>query len=124
MELINHKTTKDRVLYWTSRIASLLFVGFISLFVLDVFDEYHGWELVLALFMHLLPSFVLLVAIALAWKYDILGAIVFLGFVVLYVVWAGLDRPWTWYALISGPAALVGTLYFVNWLRSKEQNKQ
>lgn len=124
MEYIDHPTNIDRILRWTPRILSLLFVGFISLFALDVFGEYRGWELILALFMHLLPSFVLLVAIALAWKYDILGAIVFCGFAVLYIIWAGLDRPWTWYALISGPATLVGILYFVNWLRLKRRKKQ
>src|SRR3990167_2131675 len=124
MGYIEHPTTKDRLLYWTPRIASLLFVGFISLFALYVFCEYRGWELVLALFMHLLPSFVLLVAIALAWKYDILGVIIFFGFAVLYVIWAGLDRPWTWYAFVSGPSALIGILYFVSWVRNKEQKKQ
>lgn len=124
MKYANHQTTKDRLLYWIPRIASLLFVAFISLFALDVFGEYRGWELVLALFMHLLPSFVLLAVIAVAWKYEILGAIVFFGFAILYLIWAGLDRPWTWYALISGPAALIGFLYFVNWLSSREQNKQ
>jgi hypothetical protein len=94
-------------------------VGFISLFALDVFGEYHGWELVLALFMHLLPSLTLLALIVVAWKYDILGVIVFCSFAVLYIIWAGFDRPWTWYALISGPATLVGFLYFVNWLHIK-----
>lgn len=97
---VDHPTGIDRLLYWIPRIMSLLFVAFISLFAIDVFDEYHGWELVLALFIHLLPSFVLLAGVIVAWKYDILDAIVFFGFVVLYVVWAGLDRPWTWYALI------------------------
>lgn len=68
-----------------------------------------------------MPSFVLLAVIGIAWKYDLPGAIVFFGFGVLYVIWAGLDRPWTWYALISGPAALVGILYFVNWMRARNR---
>lgn len=121
MKYIDHPTTIDRALRWVPRIVSLLFVVFISIFAFDVFDEYQGWNLVLALFMHLLPSFVLLAVIVVAWEHDILGVIAFFGFAVLYIVWAGLERPWTWYALISGPAILISVLYFVNWIHIKRE---
>jgi len=111
----------QKIIHWLPRILSIAFILFLSLFALDVFGEYTGWELVLALFMHLLPSFVLLGIVIISWKYDLVGAVVFLVFAVLYIKEAGLDRPWTWYAFISGPAFLTAILFFVSWLQKKKR---
>ncbi|MFH1161824.1 MAG: hypothetical protein V1696_00915 [Candidatus Jorgensenbacteria bacterium] len=109
-----------KFLHWAPRILSILFVAFLSLFALDTFDTYSGWAAVLPLLMHLIPSFVLLVVIIIAWKYDLVGAILFLVFAALYVGMAGLDRPWSWYLLISGPAALVGIFFLLNWFYKRK----
>jgi len=111
---------KRKVIYWSPRILSLAFVLFLSLFALDVFGEYTGWDLIIALFMHLLPSFVLLIVIAISWRYDLVGAIAFLSSAAFYVYVAGLDHPWSWYAFISGPAAIVGILFLVSWFQNKK----
>lgn len=111
----------SRIVYWLPRILSIAFVLFISLFALDVFGEYSGWDLVVALLMHLLPSLVLLVVMLIAWKYDWVGALVFAGFALWYVIIVGFDRPWSWYAGISGPALLVGVLYFLSWLQKRKR---
>lgn len=111
----------NRLLYWTPRIASLLFVAFISLFALDVFGAYTGWELATALFMHLLPSLALLAAILVAWRYELFGAFAFLAFAAWYVWTVGPDRDWSWYLLIAGPAVVVGILYFLNWLIKRDR---
>ena len=112
----------ERVLYWTPRIASLLFVAFVSVFALDVFGEYRGMELAIALFMHLVPSLVLLAATLVAWRYDLFGAAAFIGFAFWYIWWAGFDRPWNWYASIAAPAALVGFLYALHWFLARGKN--
>jgi len=108
-----------KLLYWSPRLLSLLFVGFLSLFALDVFGEYEGWSLILALFMHLLPSLALLVVIIIAWRYDLVGAAAFLAFAAWYVWTVGFDRPWSWYAAVAGPAIIVGALYSLNWMRTR-----
>ncbi|MBU2219858.1 hypothetical protein KJ665_01820, partial [Patescibacteria group bacterium] len=104
------------LIYWTPRILSLLFIAFLSIFSLDVFEEYQGWGVIIPLFMHLLPALILLAVVILAWKYDLIGAVVFLSFAVLWVWQVGFDRPWSSYALIFGPAFLVSILFFLNWL--------
>jgi hypothetical protein len=109
----------NKIFYWAPRVLSILFAIFLSIFALDVFGEYHGLELALALFIHLLPSFVLAAVIFISWKHDLFGAVAFLFVAGLYIYVAGLGRPWTWYAFISGPAALTGILFFINWLRTK-----
>jgi hypothetical protein len=72
------------MLFWKPRIAGILFVLFISIFALDVFDAGYGfWETLLALFMHLLPSIALAIAVALAWRrWEWIGAVLFRGFAI------------------------------------------
>jgi len=111
-----------KTIHWLPRILSIAFVLFLSLFALDVFGEYSGWQAVLGFLIHLLPSFVLLAVILIAWKYDLVGAIAFLASAAFYVFMVGLDRPWSWYAGISGPAAVVGILFLLSWLQ-KRKNK-
>lgn len=114
----------NRILYWTPRIASLLFVAFISLFALDVFGAYQGWELATALFMHLLPSFVLLVAILVAWRYDLFGGFAFLALTAWYAWTVGPERNWSWYLSIAAPAAVVGSLYLLHWFVERSGKNQ
>ena len=111
----------EKFLYLSPRILSLLFVGFLSLFALDVFNEYQGWELVIAFFIHLIPSLVLLIGVIIAWRYSIVGTVIFFGFTAWYLWEAGFDRPWSWYAVIVGPALIVGCLYLADWLVRKKK---
>ncbi|NUM25359.1 MAG: hypothetical protein HUU49_01910 [Candidatus Buchananbacteria bacterium] len=107
------------VLHWLPRLLSLGFVLFLSLFSLDVFNEYQGWQTLLAFLIHSLPSLVVLVAVIIAWKYDLFGAIIFFGFAVAYVLMAGFDKPWSWYATISGPTLLISILFLANFMIKK-----
>lgn len=112
-----------KIIYWLPRILSIGFVLFLSLFALDVFSEYNGWNIVLPLLMHLVPSFVLLGIALIAWKYDLVGAVAFLGFAIFYIFMAGFDRPWSWYAGISLPSAVVGILFLLSWLQKRKGQK-
>lgn len=60
-----------RLLFWTPRALSIAFVVFLSLFALDVFADGLGfWRTALALTMHLIPSFVLIAVLILAWRWE------------------------------------------------------
>lgn len=111
---------KPKIIYWLPRILSIGFALFLSLFSLDVFSEYSGSAVLLPLLIHLIPSFVLLAVILVAWKCELVGMIVFLGFALFYIVMVGLDRPWSWYAGISGPSAIVGILFLLSWLERRK----
>ena len=64
-----------RALFWTPRGLSIVFIAFLSLFSMDVFSEHLGfWQTALALAMHLIPSFVLIAALILAWRWEWIGA--------------------------------------------------
>jgi len=63
-----------RLLFWTPRVALLLFAAFLSIFALDVFGAGYGfWETALALLMHLIPMWIMLGALALAWRWEWVG---------------------------------------------------
>ena len=53
-----------KIIYFAPRVLSILYACFISIFALDVFTAgYVGSELVIALFMHLLPTLIFVIAI-------------------------------------------------------------
>ena len=108
-------------LFWTPRILAIFFAIFLSLFALDVFSEGYGfWETVVALVMHLAPTFIVLVALAVAWRWEWVGAVLFFGLAVLYVVMAWGRFPLGTYLLISGPLLVVGVLFLLNWMLRDE----
>ena len=119
-----------RALYWTPRILSILFILFLSLFSLDVFEPgLGGGEIALALLMHNIPSLILTVLVILACRREIVGAVAFLGAGLAYVGFvlygsAANGLPWqlalSWSLTIAGPAFLVGILYLINWKKRRE----
>jgi hypothetical protein len=111
-----------RIVYWAPRILGLLFAAFISLFAMDVFGEGYGfWETIAALFMHLIPTGILLVILALAWRWEWIGAVLFAALGVAYIVMARGKFEWATYLVISGPLFLMSALFLANWLSRKER---
>jgi len=109
-------TNLKRLLIWTPRVLSILFALFLSLFALDVFGAgYTLTETLIALFMHLIPTFVLLLALAVAWRWEWVGAVIFLGFAVWYLWEAWGNFPFFVLLIIAGPPLLIGLLYLVDW---------
>jgi len=67
------------ILYWTPRILGILAVLFISLFALDSFSSERTFlQNAGALLMHLIPSFVLLAILIVAWKWGNIGGTIFI----------------------------------------------
>jgi hypothetical protein len=91
------------ILYWAPRILAILFIAFISIFALDVFSEPHWY---LALFMHLIPSFILTLITIIAWKKEKLGGILFL---ILAVI-----MGWFFHSVfLAIPNLIIGFLFIV-----------
>lgn len=112
--------TSQSLLFWGPRIAGLLLAGFLALFALDAFNEGSFIAALPAFAIHLIPSLLVLAVVAVAWKFEWIGAIIFLGLAFLYamVVRGRLD----WIVTISGPLALVGVLFLVSWGRHADRH--
>ena len=109
--------TGPRWLYWTPRVLAILFAVFISLFALDVFGEhYPPGQLLVALGMHLLPTAVVLVVLAIAWRWELIGALAYVGLGAFYIAWSRGRVDWTACLAIAGPPFVVGVLFLSSWL--------
>ncbi len=113
----------SQILRWTPRILGLLIALFTGIFALDVFGRGASiWEEILGFLIHLLvPTILLLIAVALAWRWPLVGAVVFLGWAIFYLgmAWGRFDI--TAYLLISGIPALVGLLFLWDWLHRRKR---
>ena len=117
---IMNKTVK-RVLYWAPRILSIIFAIFVSLFALDVFGAgYSFWETLLALLIHLIPTLAILIVLAISWRWEWIGGVLFIFLAALYLVRFGGQFPWSTYLVMSGPPFLVGILFIINWFYRKD----
>ena len=111
------KTPLKRILFWSPRVLGVLFAGFISLFAADALGGGYGfWKTILALLVHLIPTAIVLVALAIAWRWEWVGGILFIALGAFYLVkfWGRLH--WSAYALIAGPLFFIGVLFGLNWL--------
>ena len=105
-------------LFWTPGVLGIVFAGFISIFALDVFGEGYGfWETVVALFMHLIPTFLVLIALVVAWRWERVGGVLFVLLGVAYILMAYPSESLVAYLIISGPLILVGVLFLVSGCR-------
>lgn len=108
-------------LYWAPRILCILFASFLGIFAFDVFSEGGGFsEMALGFMMHLIPSVIILALLAIAWRWERIGAVAFAALSVLYYLWTDGRFPFATYLAVSGPLFLVSALFLVNWLMRKK----
>lgn len=119
----------EKVLHWSPRILAILFIGFLMLFSLDVFQPGRSaGEALLGFLIHNIPSFLLILLLVIAWKMELVGAAGFFGAGLFYTVFV-LTRPgdagptWyvamTWILTIGGPAFAIAALFLADWKRKR-----
>ena len=117
----------SKFVYWTPRIASIVFIAFLALMSLDVFGTGLGfWGTVVAFLMHNIPVFILIAVLWIAWKYEIVGGIAFILAGIAYIILLLMNEklePYmlSWAIQISGVAFFIGILFFMNWFKKKKK---
>jgi len=126
-------TLNSRIIYLLPRIICILAIIFISIFALDAFDQdLTVWQQIQGFAMHLIPSFILLLILLIAWKWELIGGVIFLiiGLAlspVIYIhnyqmngsVWMSLGII----SMITLPFILVGVLFLLSHRNSRKQDK-
>lgn len=123
--------TTDKLLYWSPRIIGILAILFISMFALDAFDPRISLsEQILAFLIHMIPSFVLLAVLLIAWRWEMVGGIIFaaiglgmspLIFMHNYVVnHFSIAQCIQVVLFINTPFVLVGGLFIAHHYRTKK----
>ena len=123
------KKKVNKFIYWTPRILSFVFAAFLVIFSFDVFDGTSGfWQTAFAFFMHNLPSLILIAVAIIAWKRELVGAIAFGLFSLLFIILTAVrslpgPEPYiqmAWGMIIFVPALLTAVLYYLNWSHKKK----
>jgi len=115
----------NKFIYWTPRILGIIFVLFLMMFSLDVFEPgLTAWQIALGLFMHNIPALFLLIILIISWKHEIVGGVTFILAGLLYILTLATNPKFEWYMLswsviIAGPAFLIGILFITNWFKKK-----
>ena len=114
-----------KIIRWLPRILSILFIVFISLFALDVFDEGNTLKEILpALSMHLLPALALIVITIIAWKKDLIGGFLFVILAIFFTFFFNTYSNLVSFLLISGPVFLTGALFLLNHYLNKKEPRE
>ncbi len=115
--------------YWAPRVASILFIVFLSLFSLDVISPSLSLsQILIGMLIHNIPVFVLIVVLIISWKYEIVGGIAFVSAGLLYMgmTLTQAEIPWyialSWSMTIAFPAIVIGVLFMINWHKKRRKN--
>ena len=113
-----------RLFHWLPRILCILAILFISLFAADAFAPgLTIWQQLGAFFIHLIPSFILLAFLILAWKWELIGGIIFmvigLAFTPVIFIFNYNRNHSIWLSLviiltITIPFVVVGILFLIS----------
>jgi len=120
---------KEKIYYWLPRVICILAILFVSLFALDAFEPgLTIWEQLGAFLIHLIPSFVLLALLIVAWKWEYIGGVIFViiglglspfifikNYNMNHSVWMSSLVILT----ITIPFAIVGALFIVSYFKKK-----
>ena len=110
----------NRALFWAPRALSILIIGFVSLFALDVFGEgLDFWQALAHLAVHLMPSFAMLAALAAAWRREWVGAVMFTIFGAFFA--AIVRGSWWVKSIFAVPCFAAAWLFFIDWRKGRER---
>lgn len=115
-----------KALYWVPRVLAVVLAAFISLFAFDVFGEdYTLSEKIVAFAIHLLPTFLLIAILIIAWKWERIGGLIYLALGIFYLLMMiGEDIPLIAYLAIPGWVLLTSALFLINGLKSRKQSSK
>jgi hypothetical protein len=117
------KSDIPKIIFWLPRILGILFAAFIASFSADVFQENLGiGETILHLLIHLIPSFILILALIIAWRKEIVGVFLYIGLAIFYLLISNGKFNLITYLVIMLPLVIIALLFYLNWHFRKSKN--
>lgn len=122
----------NKFIFWTPRILVILFILFLAMFSLDIFEgNYRFWGIILGLFMHNIPVMILLILLMISWKYELVGAVVFgfLGIIGIVGAIVAMLTIQIWhifnpmFIILGVVCTLVGILFFMGWKQKRRKTR-
>jgi hypothetical protein len=125
--------TSVKIFHWLPRILCILAILFISMFALDSFSpERTFWQNLGAFLIHLIPSCVLIALLLIAWKWELIGGIIFtiIGLGMSPFIYShnfhmnhSVGKSLGVILIITVPFIIVGILFIVSHFMKKKQDK-
>jgi hypothetical protein len=122
--------TSLKLIHWTPRIISILAICFIGMFATDAFNSTESFSNQLKdFFLHLIPTFILLGILVLAWAKELVGGIIFatlgLGLAPFiyqhnYTLNHSILTSLSVILVINGPFILTGFLFILSHFTKKK----
>lgn len=126
-------STSVKILHWLPRILCVLAILLISMFALDSFSpERTFWQNLGAFLMHLIPSFVLIALLIVAWKWELIGGITFatIGLAMSPFIYNhnfhmnhSVGKSLLVLLIVTVPFIIVGILFIVSHFVKRRQNR-
>jgi len=102
---------------WLPRILAIAFALFLSLFALDSFGEdLPLLEQVTGFLIHLAPVYMLVIATVIAWRWPLVGGVLFLAVGVMFTFWFNTYRSAIAFLMVSLPVFIIGVLLLADAL--------
>lgn len=102
---------KKKDVFWIPRILAIIHILFISLFSLDVFGEYAFPEVLLALFMHLIPTFIFIALLVIAWRWPKIGGWLYIIIGLFSIYFFRAYKNIVTFLIMPFPLILIGILF-------------
>ncbi len=113
-----------KTLRWGARILTILLILFIGLLSIDVFFEGYSFpEILVAFFMHNIPTLLLIAALIIAWKRPKIGGIIFLILALASLIFFKTYQDLIVVLLITLPPTIIGLLFIYESIRAKTIKK-
>lgn len=107
-------TTARNLLHWTPRVLGALYAVFISIFAFDVWGTGESfWYEMAGFLIHLIPTYLIVAALLIAWKNPRLGGILFIFLATAFGLVFGWREPET-LLLLALPPTVVGLLFIAD----------
>ncbi len=108
-----------KLLLLLPRLISILAITFVSIFFLDALDHGGLNEQLFDVMMHLIPTLVLTIILAIAWKWELIGGIIYvlLGIFISPLIYT---NSYLTIALVTSPFILSGFLFILSHFMKKK----
>ncbi len=103
---------KYKIFYWLPRILAIGYIIFLGVFALDIFEPGRSLlEILTGLLIHLMPNFILIIVLILAYKIEKLGGLIFI--LLSLLMSAFFNNPFWVNLALFGPLFLIGALFII-----------
>ena len=123
--------TSTKVIHWAPRVICILAIIFISMFAADAFASgLTIWQQIGGFLMHLIPSYILIALLIVAWKWEFVGGIIFtiigVGLSPLLFMFNYQRNHSIWWSLlvivtITLPFVIVGVLFILSHYKKRRE---